>query len=556
MKLIACLVILSLIFVFWSSALTDSTVRKTPKDYPVLEQFHSYRAFRPSWWSWEIWSEWLMPPRYQQSWRKLRLSLYRFRCWYRRRVWNRMHSALRILRQHGQQVWRWLRRLRQAWRELLDETAPAGSPDENIQTSTSAHTPRPSRTVASPLATAQETEAPEPLAKRGRGRPREIPTDHRCCPHEACSSYGIFGPHPDHDITGAGTYTTSWGETRQLYQCKVCGGAFSETAGTPLQHLKTPKKNVIRTFKELSEGMGIRGAARVAEVDKDTVLSWLEKAGQHCQRVSEHVMQGLELAQVQLDELWTFVHKKQRRLSEQEKEYTEWGDAWIWTAFDPIHKLVPAMLIGKRTEEEAKGLLRQLRARLVEGVLPFFTSDSLAHYVEAILHVFGKWVQPKRRGDRGRFPKPRPVAQEGLEYATVCKEREKGRVVSVTTKIIYGAEEAIRARLKVLGQTINTSYVERENLTLRHLTSRLHRKTLCFSKKREYLEYHLHLVLAYYHFVLYHSSLRERLPEPIPTRGDGSPKIWRQQTPMMSAGLTDHQWTMEELLMFQVPAGP
>jgi IS1 family transposase len=341
-----------------------------------------------------------------------------------------------------------------------------------------------------------------------------------------------------------------------MYLCNVCGDTFSETAGTPYHHLKTPKENVNRTFKELSEGMGIRSAARAAGVDKDTVLSWLKKGGQHCQRVSEVMMQELELAQVQLDELWTFVHKKQRRLSEREKALTEWGDAWIWTALDPIHKLIPAVVIGDHTEEEAKGVLRQLRERLADGVLPLFTSDALPHYVEAILQVFGKWVQPERQGDRGRFPKPRPEPQEGLLYATVNKEREKGRVVSVITEVIYGTKEDILARLEALGQGINTSYVERGNLTLRHLTSRLHRKTLCFSKKREYLEYHLHLVLAYYHFVLYHSSLRERLPEPIPTRGDGSPKIWRKQTPAMSAGLTDHKWSMEELLMFQVPAGP
>jgi len=370
-----------------------------------------------------------------------------------------------------------------------------------------------------------------------------------------------LGPHPDHDIIGAGTYTTSWGEIRQLYLCKVCENTFSETAGTPFHQLKTPKETVIRTFRELSEGLGIRSSARAAGVDKDTVLSWLKKAGQHCQRVSEHMMQELELVEAQLDELWTLaessaVRKKQGRLSEWEKEHTEQGDTWVWTVFDPVHKLVPAMLIGERTEKEAMGLLAHLRERLAEGVLPLFTSDSLPHYVEAILQTFGKWIQPERKGNRGRFPKPRPVAQEGLHYATVHKEREKGHVVRVTTKVIYGAWGDVMARLEELGQTINTSYVERMNLSLRHLTSRLHRKTLCFSKKREYLEYHLHLVLAYYHLVLYHSSLRERLPEPIPTRGDGSPKIWRQQTPAMSAGLTDHKWTMEELLMYQVPAGP
>jgi len=141
-----------------------------------------------------------------------------------------------------------------------------------------------------------------------------------------------------------------------------------------------------------------------------------------------------------------------------------------------------------------------------------------------------------------------------LKYATVHKERKQGRVVSVTTRIVYGRKEEILALLESVGQKINTSFVERVNLTLRLMVSRLHRKTLCFSKKREYLEYHLHLALTYYHFARYHASLRVKLPEPIPTRGNGSPKKWEQRTPAMAAGLTDHRWSLRELLMCPVPA--
>jgi len=551
MKLIASLLTLSLICVFWSSALGEPTMGSVlRKPRLVLEQFQGHRALCPDWWSWEIWSEWLTPSRRRKSWRQLRLLLYKIRRWYRQRVWCRVCSFLHTFRRYGRQFQRWLE-----WEKLAKPPARGTRASALLQERIPQEV-APTSKVAPSTPRVQEVEESERPKKRGRGRPRTIPTDHRCCPYKECSSYGILGPHPDHDIVGAGTYPTSWGEIRQLYLCKVCGNTFSETAETPLHHLKTPKEKVLRTFRELSEGLGIRSSARAAGVDKDTVLSWLKKAGQHCQRVSEHMMQELELTQAQLDELWTFVRKKQGRLSEWEKEHTEQGDTWIWTVFDPLHKLVPAMLIGERTEKEAMGLLTRLRERLAEGILPLFTSDSLPHYVKAILQTFGKWFQPERNGNRGRFPNPRPVAQEGLHYATVHKEREKGRVVRVTTKVIYGAWGDVMARLEELGQTINTSYVERMNLSLRHLTSRLHRKTLCFSKKREYLEYHLHLVLAYYHFVLYHSSLRERLPEPIPTRGNGSPKIWRQQTPAMSAGLTDHKWTMEELLMYQVPAGP
>jgi len=421
---------------------------------------------------------------------------------------------------------------------------------------------------ASPIATPQVSsqEAPSAITApgtvegttqplpRGPGRPRTIPTDHLCCPHEDCSSCGIFGPHPDHDIVGNGTYTTAHGEKRQMYLCQVCEQPFSETAGTPFFGLKTPMRTVCIALNELAEGLGVRAVARIHHVEPDTVLEWLRKAGQHCKAVSAYMMQELELSQVQLDELWTFVRKKEKMLNEWEKLQTEYGDNWVWIAFDPIHKLVIAVLIGDRTEEEAVGLLTRLRARLMEACLPLLTSDSLPHYASAILRVFGVWIQPQRKGTRGPFPKPRQVPPKGLNYATVYKEREKGRVVSVTTKVVYGRMKDIRACLKPLQQTINTSFIERMNLTLRHLVSRLHRKTLCFSKKRDYLEYHLHLALAYYHFVRYHSSLRMRLPKPIPTRGNGSPKKWRQRTPAMAAGLTDHAWSLEELLMCHVPA--
>jgi hypothetical protein len=151
---------------------------------------------------------------------------------------------------------------------------------------------------------------------------------------------------------------------------------------------------------------------------------------------------------------------------------------------------------GKRTEKETVSLLSMLTARLAKGALPLFTSDSLARYVQAVLQVFGKWFQPKRKGTRGSFPKPHPVAQEDLFFATVHKEREKGHVVSITTKVVYGKMEKVRVCLEEFGQMINTSYVERINLTLRQLVSRLHRKTLCLSKEREYLNYHLYLTLA------------------------------------------------------------
>lgn len=553
MKLIVCLtVVLSLIFAFWPAGLVIPKASTVPKGQVVLEQLDRAQAPIPSWWSWVGWVKMVFPPCRRKKPHTRRYKKYKPG---KREIWLRKFG---YWRKRKVREWRCLWQKR--WERVVG-TKPAEPVAQEVQSPVSMQEASSSTTVsqvsnqattsdATERGAAGETETP---VRRGPGRPRTIPTDHVSCPHEECAVYGIFGPDPAHDIVGCGTYSTTHGEERQLFKCEVCEKAFSETAGTPFFGLKTPMHTVCTALKELSEGLGVQAVARVHGVKPDTVLEWIRKAGQHCEQVSEYMMRELELTQVQLDELWTFVHKKQRQLSEEEKAHSEWGDTWIWIAFDSIHKLVVAMLIGDRTEEEAMGLLSRLRARLAEQPLPLFTSDSLAHYAKAILHTFGVWIRPQRKGNRGRFPNPRPVPPEDLLYATVHKERKKGRVVSVTTQVVYGRMKDVMARLKPLGQKINTSYVERVNLTLRHLVSRLHRKTLCFSKKREYLEYHLHLSIAYYHFVLYHSSLRVRLPEPIPTRGNGSPKIWEKRTPAMAAGLTDHKWSMEELLMFHVP---
>jgi IS1 family transposase len=191
-------------------------------------------------------------------------------------------------------------------------------------------------------------------------------------------------------------------------------------------------------------------------------------------------MRNLQVAQAQLDELWTFVRKKEKRLSAWEQLHTEYGDTWIWTVFDPVNKLVLALLVGEREEEQAVGVLQRLKAVLAEGCLPLFTSDQLPHYVQALLQVFGRWVRPERKGSRGRFPKPRPEASDDLHYATVHKARQGGRVVSVTTQVVFGQASELLTRLRAsgIGRTINTAFVERMNLTLRHLVSRLKRRGL------------------------------------------------------------------------------
>jgi IS1 family transposase len=308
-------------------------------------------------------------------------------------------------------------------------------------------------------------------------------------------------------------------------------------------------------MRALAEGNSLRGTGRIVAVDKDTVGHWLERAGPHCRAVAAYLFHDLHLSECQLDEMWSFVYKKEKRLTATEKVLSHYGDAWVWIAFAPQWRLVPAFVVGKREQEQANLLIERLKG-VSCGHIPFFTSDQWAHYPHALLHGYGvPEVVLDIPGKRGPKPKPKLLPPSDLLYAQVVKHRKRGRVVKVTTKVVFGTAEAIQACLQAssVSETINTSFVERNNLTCRQANRRLARKTLSYSKDLSWLEKHLWLNLAYYHFVLPHTSLARSLPQPQPTRGSGSLKKRQPVTPAMAAGITDHIWTMEELLTYRVP---
>lgn len=307
--------------------------------------------------------------------------------------------------------------------------------------------------------------------------------------------------------------------------------------------------------RALAEGNSLRSTGRIVEVDKDTVCAWLNRAALQCRLVMLYFWQQLHLTECQLDELWSFVHTKEANLPGAKLLCETYGDAWVWIAFAPVWRMVVAFVVGKRSQENATLLLRRVEA-VTDQHIPFFTSDQLPAYKAALLEVYGQLETPTRKGARGRYPLPRLVPAPDLLYAQVVKRREEGHLVEVTHKIVFGQAARIEALLKAspASTTINTSFVERDNLTCREHNRRLTRKTTAFSKELPWFEKQLWLSLAYYHFCLPHQSLRRRLNEPEPTRGHGSLRQWQPVTPAMEAGLTDHVWTTAELLGYRVPA--
>ena len=368
------------------------------------------------------------------------------------------------------------------------------------------------------------------------------------CPNKRCKYYGIAFRQGRMVKNGS-----SYGQAQGL--CKGCDRSVSLSYATAYYGLESEPVIFEMAVRALAEGNSIRATGRILQVDKDTICDWLNRAAHHCRSVILYLWDQLHVEECQLDELWSFVHTKEAHLPYAEIYDDTYGDAWVWLAFAPVWRLVLAFVVGKRNQESADLLLARVKD-VTDSHIPFFTSDQLPEYKDALLHTYGTWVQPERKGSRGRFPHPRLVPLNGLLYAQVVKVRESGRVIEVKNKVIFGKPEDIAAQLShsPVSDTINTSFIERDNLTQRQSNRRLTRKTNGFSKEIAWFEKQLWLSTAYYHLVLPHHSLRQPLETPEPTRGTGSLKKWQPTTPAMAAGITDHVWTTAELLSYRVPA--
>lgn len=368
------------------------------------------------------------------------------------------------------------------------------------------------------------------------------------CPNQGCRYYGISFRQGKMVKNGS-----SYGQPQAL--CKGCGSSVALSYATAYYGLESDPAIFETAMRALAEGNSIRATGRILQIDKDTVCNWLNRAALHCRSVILYLWSQLHVTECQLDELWSFVHTKEAHLPYAKIYCETYGDTWVWLAFAPVWRLVLAFVVGKRNQESADLLLDRVKL-VTDEHIPFFTSDRLPEYEDALLHTYGTWVQPERKGSRGRFPHPRLVPVEDLLYAQVVKVRENGRVTEVKTKVIFGKPEEIAAQLanSPVSDAVNTSFVERDNLTQRQSNRRLTRKTNGFSKEIAWFEKQLWLSTAYYHLVLPHHSLRQPLEVPEPTRGTGTLKKWKPVTPAMAAEITDHVWSTPELLSYRVPA--
>lgn len=254
----------------------------------------------------------------------------------------------------------------------------------------------------------------------------------------------------------------------------------------------------------LVEGNSIRSTERMTDTHRDTIMRLAVEVGNGCAQVMNDTMRNVPSQRIQVDEIWSFVGKKQMRLQPTD-DRSRLGDMWTFVALDPETKLVPAFRVGKRTRPHAVAFMTDLSERLANRVQ--LSSDALKTYVDAVERAFGDDVD---YGQAVKFYDAEPIGPG--RYAPP-------RVVRQEKVVVAGSPDQAH---------ISTSLVERQNLTMRMSMRRFTRLTNAFSKKLENLQAAVALHFAHYNMVRVHKTLRV--------------------SPAMAAGMSDHLWSLEELV--------
>jgi IS1 family transposase len=256
----------------------------------------------------------------------------------------------------------------------------------------------------------------------------------------------------------------------------------------------------------LVEGNSIRATVRMTGAAKNTVTKLLVDLGEACSEYQDRVLRDLPCTNVQADEIWAYCYSKQKNVPDEHKGTFGYGDVWTWTAICADTKLVPSWLVGERTIDDAWAFMEDLKGRLANRVQ--LTTDGYRPYWTAVGLTFGREI------DYAQLQKmygPDPNVAGTTRYSpAVC--------TGTKTQVLRGNPDPDK---------INTSYVERQNLTMRMGMRRFTRLTNAFSKKVENLSHAVALHYMHYNFCRVHQTIKT--------------------TPAMAAGVTDHVWSLYEI---------
>ena len=291
----------------------------------------------------------------------------------------------------------------------------------------------------------------------------------------------------------------------QRYRCNSCSSVFTNEQPRIGSHY-IRQDQAEKALLMMLEGMSVRSISRITGLHRDTILALMLTAAENAQRVLETKIRNIKANYVECDEVWCFVAKKAKRVRKDDP--AEFGDQWVFVALDAETKLVPCFEVGKRTRETTYKFLASLQSHLSEARFQL-TTDGFHFYQRGVEDVFAGQADfaqlVKLYGDYGQHD--------------AAGKYSPGKIMEVISKIRDGQPDP---------EHISTSYVERSNLSLRMHLRRFTRLTNAYSKKLENLKAAVCLWFAFYNFCRVHQTLRV--------------------TPAMEAGITDHIWSLAELL--------
>ncbi|MFZ3199647.1 MAG: DDE-type integrase/transposase/recombinase [Candidatus Acidiferrales bacterium] len=267
---------------------------------------------------------------------------------------------------------------------------------------------------------------------------------------------------------------------------------------------KLSKAKQAQVIAALVEGTSVNATVRMTGVAKNTILKLLADLGTACIEYQDKALRDLKCKRIQCDEIWQFCYAKEKNVPEELRGKLGYGDVWTWVAIDADTKLVPSFALGNRDARAANAFIEDLASRLTSRIQ--LTTDGLKVYLEAVEGAFGANV------DFAQLIKMYGASQEEVRYSPA-------ECIGCETKVINGMPKP---------EHVSTSFVERQNLTMRMGMRRFTRLTNGFSKKVENHLYAIAIHFMHYNFCRVHQTLRV--------------------TPAMEAGIADHVWTIEEAL--------
>ncbi len=340
------------------------------------------------------------------------------------------------------------------------------------------------------------------------------------CPNSACPTRG--------QMNQGNIHVHSLKEHR--YICDVCHKTFSQTKGTVFYRLQTESAEVTRIVTLMAYGCPLQAIVVAFDFDERTVKAWFRRAGMHCEQVHKQLVEHpRDLEHVQADEIRAKVQKK---------------ILWLAMALQVSTRLWLGGVVGEcRDESLLIQLMQHIRASALCRPL-LFCVDGWRAYLPAIQHVFREAIPTRPQG------RPRLRPWDNVCIAQMIKQYAHGHVVGVVRRVAQGSVAQVEDLLQHTqgGGVINTAYIERLNATFRARLANLVRRSRGLARQPQTLQYGLYLIGTVYNFCANHQSLRVPMD-----MGRAERRHWVSRTPAIAASITDHCWSVHELLAYRVP---